>query len=62
VVITEDVVARGGTFLDPLSEYTPDQTTESPEQLARLHAATWLHPSTAATPWLAPRLQTRCGA
>jgi len=57
VVITEDVVAAGGSFLDPLSAYTPDQLAESLEQLARLHAATWLHPSFSTTPWLASRLQ-----
>ena len=38
VVLTEDVVAAGGHFLDPLSEYTPDQTAESLGQLAQLHA------------------------
>ena len=56
VVLTEDVVAQGGSFLDPLSRYTPDQTAQSLAELARLHAATWLCPAHAETAWLAPRL------
>jgi Phosphotransferase enzyme family len=56
VVVTEDVVAQGGSFLDPLSEYTPDQASQSLEELARLHAATWMRPAHAETPWLASRL------
>jgi len=56
IVLTEDVVARGGSFLGPLSDYKPDQTAESLDELARLHAATWMHPSHAETPWLASRL------
>ena len=41
VVITEDVIAAGGVFLDALSPYTPDQTAESLTQYAKLHGATW---------------------
>jgi hypothetical protein len=41
VVITEDVIVAGGTFLDALSPYTPDQTADSLTQYARLHGATW---------------------
>ncbi|MCK9877716.1 phosphotransferase [Frankia sp. Ag45/Mut15] len=61
VVITEDVVAQGARFLDPTSEYGPERVAESLAQLARLHAATWLSPKIADTPWLAPRLHTLCG-
>ena len=56
VVITEDVVVKGATFLDGRSDYTPDQTAESLEELAALHAATWSDPSLANAAWLAPRL------
>jgi hypothetical protein len=58
VVITEDVVASGGTFLDALSPYTPDQAAASLEQLARLHAATWGDPRWAGASWLAGQLPT----
>ncbi len=47
VVLTEDVVAEGGRFLDAQSAYTPDQTA---------NAATWLRPEHADTGWLASRL------
>jgi hypothetical protein len=56
VIITEDVVAQGATFLDALSDYTPEQAAESLEQLAELHAATWCHPAYAGAPWLASRM------
>jgi hypothetical protein len=41
VIITEDVIAAGGTFLDALSPYSVEQTAASLEELARLHARTW---------------------
>lgn len=41
VVITHDVVAAGGAFLDALTPYSADQTAASLEELAKLHAATW---------------------
>jgi hypothetical protein len=41
VVITEDVIAAGGMFLDALTPYSVDQTAESLEQFALLHARTW---------------------
>ncbi|MEW2355735.1 phosphotransferase [Spirillospora sp. NPDC029432] len=56
VVITEDVVAQGATFLDPASEYTPELAAESLEQLALLHASTWGDPALGAEDWLASRL------
>lgn len=56
VVITEDVVARGATFLDGNSPYTADQTAGTLAEFARLHAATWADPRYADVPWLAPRL------
>jgi Phosphotransferase enzyme family len=56
VVITDDVVSQGGTFLDGNSPYTPDQTAETLAEFARLHAATWTDPRYADAEWLAPRL------
>jgi thiamine kinase-like enzyme len=52
VIITEDVLASGGEFLDTLSPYTPDQAAESLIQLARLHASTWRNPRFSETSWL----------
>ena len=56
VVITEDVVAQGGTFLDGNSPYTADQTAQTLAEFARLHAATWADPRLATAEWLDPRL------
>jgi len=52
VVITEDVIASGGVFLDALSPYTPDQTAESLTQYAKLHGATWGKSRWAKAAWL----------
>jgi hypothetical protein len=57
VVITEDVVASGATFLDALSPYSVDETASSLEQLAILHGRTWSSPRLS-QPWLDPRLET----
>ena len=54
VVLTEDVVAQGATFLDSLSEYRPDQTAQTLEELARLHVSTWMDPACARASWLDP--------
>lgn len=56
VVITEDVVSQGATFLDGNSPYTPDETAQTLAELARLHAATWADPRYADAEYLAPRL------
>ncbi|MBL7501159.1 phosphotransferase [Frankia sp. CNm7] len=58
VIITEDVIAQGGTFLDGIEDYTPDQAAESLEQLAVMHAAMWQDPAIAADDSLASRLDT----
>lgn len=55
VVITEDVIADGGVFLDGRSTYTPEQAESSLSELAQLHAATWMQPLWATTPWLKSR-------
>ena len=62
VVISEDLVEQGATFLDATSDYTLDQTAESLEQLARLHVATWMAAAWAETPWLASRLERQLQA
>lgn len=54
VVITEDIVAQGGTFLDGSSPYTVEQAAQTLAELAYLHARTWS--TSAESPWLAPRL------
>jgi hypothetical protein len=54
VVITEDVVAQGATFLDGNSPYKPEQTADTLAEFARLHAATGARYAEA--DWLAPRL------
>jgi hypothetical protein len=56
VVITEDVVSQGGTFLDGNSPYTAAQTAETLAELARLHAKTWAALRYADVAWLGPRL------
>jgi aminoglycoside/choline kinase family phosphotransferase len=58
VVITEDVVAAGGEFLDALSPYSPEQTAQSLTELARLHAHSWGPNELMDEPWLASRLST----
>jgi hypothetical protein len=55
VVITEDALVAGGRFLDALSDFTPDQVAESLEQLATLHAATWMRSAHAGERALDPR-------
>jgi hypothetical protein len=56
VVVTGDVIAAGGRFLDARDDYTPDQVAESLEQLARLHAFTWGTTGYTEAPWLAPMM------
>lgn len=56
VIITDDVVAQGATFLDGNSPYTHDQTAQTLAEFARLHAATWGSPRCADAPLLVPRL------
>ncbi len=57
VVITEDVASAGATFLDALSDYTPDQAAASLEQYAVLHGRTWESGDLDRT-WLAPRVES----
>ena len=55
VIITEDVIAAGGMFLDALTPYSVDQAAESLEQFALLHARTWGDADQYAA-WLRPPL------
>jgi Phosphotransferase enzyme family len=61
VVITEDVVVKGATFLDARSPYSPDQVAASLDVLAKLHSSTWQAARWSDTPWLAPRLESYVG-
>jgi hypothetical protein len=56
VVVTADVVADGGRFLDGQSIFTPDEVARCLSELARLHARTWMQPSWSTQSWLAPRM------
>jgi hypothetical protein len=58
VLVTEDVIAQGATFLDATTAYSPDQAAQSLRQLALLHAATWGDPAARAAGWLKPRLES----
>ncbi len=56
VVITEDVIAAGGEFLDALTPYSVDQVASTLGELARLHGFAWESPERADTSWLKPRI------
>ena len=56
VVITEDVIAAGGEFLDVLTPYSVDQVASTLGELARLHGFAWESPERADTSWLRPRI------
>jgi hypothetical protein len=55
VVVTEDELHEGARFLHALDPYTADQAAETLEQLATLHARTWMDADLAELPWLANR-------
>jgi hypothetical protein len=56
VVITEDVIAAGGEFLDALTPYSVDQVASTLGELARLHAFDWEYSASVDTSWLTPRI------
>jgi len=56
IIVMDDVIAHGGTFLDAHTPYSLDVTRDTLGQLARLHAATWGCEQVADLDWLAPRL------
>jgi hypothetical protein len=61
LIVMEDLVAAGATFLDPLSSYGPEQAAATLDQLAALHAAHWKGPDAALPPAFAPRLEMLAG-
>ncbi|HXY92117.1 MAG TPA: phosphotransferase [Acidimicrobiia bacterium] len=58
IVISTDVVAEGGRFLDALSPFTADQVAASLEQYATLHASTWHDERWAGCVWLRPQRES----
>jgi hypothetical protein len=56
VVVTADVLAAGGRFLDARDAYSADQVAESLDQLAQLHTATWGDRRYTGAAWLQPQL------
>lgn len=57
VVVTEDEMSRGARFLHALDPYSVDQTADTLEQLAALHARTWMADDVLSIPWLDDRLE-----
>lgn len=58
LLLMEDLVARGVTFLTALSPYSVEQARHTLDQLALLHATTWSDPELAKLDFLEPRLPT----
>jgi len=56
LVLMEDLVAQGATFLTALSPYSVEQARGTLDQLAKLHAEHWGDPGLATHNFLAPRL------
>src|SRR5512134_948971 len=56
LILMEDLVAAGSTFLTALSPYSVDQAAGTLEQLARLHSSGAALSAGSDTGWLAPRL------
>ena len=56
VVITEDVIAGGGEFLDALAPYSVEQVASTLGEFARLHAFGQKNPERANAAWLTPRI------
>ena len=56
IIIMDDVVAQGGTFLNAHTPYSLDTARDSLGQLARLHAGTWGCNGVDDLDWLTPRL------
>ncbi len=49
IMIMEDLIANGGSFCDTQTPFTPEQTRETLDQIARLHASSHLLDS---NPWI----------
>ncbi|MEU4312230.1 phosphotransferase [Nocardia sp. NPDC024068] len=61
LVLMHDLVAVGARFLDPLVGYGSDQASETLDQLAALHAATWEGGRPQAGTLFPPRLASLAG-
>lgn len=62
LVLMDDLVAQGCTFLTALSPYSVEQAAATLELLARLHSLQVDRPEVRAMTWLAPRLAGYLGA
>jgi len=56
IVIMDDVVANGGTFMNAFTPYSVSTARDTLGQLARLHAATWGCRGLTGLDWLDPRI------
>ncbi len=56
IMIMDDVVANGGTFMNAFTPYSVSTARDTLGQLARLHAATWGCEGLTDLDWLAPRI------
>lgn len=61
VIVMHDVIHAGGTFFSALKPFTPDETRDSLEQIALLHAAGWQGTAQFGQPWI-PRFLDQIGS
>jgi Phosphotransferase enzyme family len=59
LILMEDLIEQGATFLDPRSVYSPEAAAGSLDQLAALHASHWVDPILPAM--FPPRLEALAG-
>jgi len=59
LILMEDLIEQGATFLDPRTVYSPEETAASLDQLAALHASHWDDPALPAS--FPPRLESLSG-
>ncbi len=52
VIVMEDIITAGGTFLSAPEPFTPDAARACLDQLARLHAAAWQGSARFEQPWI----------
>jgi hypothetical protein len=61
LIVMEDLVEAGATFLDPQSSYSLEQAAGTLDQIAALHAAAWERPEADLPAAFAPRLPMLAG-
>jgi aminoglycoside phosphotransferase (APT) family kinase protein len=61
LILMEDLVAGGATFLDPLASYGPEKAAATLDLLAALHAAYWERPAADLPAAFAPRVARMAG-